>query len=84
MAFTYKLVKDGKAKYIGITNNPERRNKEHSNSDKNYDYMELTSGRISRSEAERRESRNLNSYRNATNKNPEYNKTSNGKFKKWY
>jgi len=78
---TYKLVKDGKAVYIGSTSDPYRRNSEHSRSNKNYDYMEVTSGRVSKSEAERREARNLGSYRSATGNRPKYNKTNNGKFR---
>jgi predicted GIY-YIG superfamily endonuclease len=81
---TYKLVKDGKAKYIGTTNNPSRRNKEHSKSGKRYDYLEVTSPRVNKKEAERRETRNLSSYKKATGKKPKYNKTSDGKFKKRY
>jgi hypothetical protein len=77
---TYKLVKNKKAVYIGTTNNPNRRNNEHSRSGKNYDYLEVTSYGISKNEAERRESRNLNSYKKATGKKPTYNKTSNGKY----
>jgi predicted GIY-YIG superfamily endonuclease len=81
---TYKLVKDGKATYIGTTNNPKRRNVEHSASGKKYDYLKVTSPRVSKTEAERRESRNIKSYKKATGKNPKYNKTSDGKFRKRY
>ena len=77
---TYKLVKNGKAKYIGTTNNPARRNVEHSASGKKFDYLQVTSPRVSKSEADRRETRNLRSYKKATGKRPKYNKTSNGKF----
>ena len=48
---TYKLVKNGKAVYIGTTNNPKRRNDEHSKSGKNYDFLEVTSPRVSNNEA---------------------------------
>ena len=82
-SFTYKLVKRGKAKYIGTTNNPYRRNKEHSKSGKDYDHMVVTSPRVSKAEAERREARNLKSYRKAKGRNPKYNKTSSGKFERW-
>jgi len=81
---TYKLVKTGKAVYIGTTGNPSRRNFEHSESGKKYDYMQITSPKISKTEAERRETRNLKSYKKATGKKPKYNNTSNGKFNKWY
>lgn len=77
---TYKLVKDGSAVSIGTTNNPARRNAEHSASGKNYDYLQVTSPRVSKTEAERREARNLESYRKATGRKPKYNKTSDGKF----
>ena len=81
---TYKLVKSGRAVYVGTTNNPKRRNIEHSKSGKRYDYMQVTSPRVSKTEAERREARNLRSYKKATGKKPKYNKTSSGKFNKWY
>ena len=81
---TYKLVKDGKAQYIGTTNNPSRRNSEHSKSGKSYDYLEVTSPFVSKSEAERRETRNLKSYKKATGRKPKYNKTSTGKYYKRY
>ncbi len=81
---TYKLVKDGKAVYIGTTSNPARRNAEHSESGKRYDYLQVTSPRISKAEAERRETRNLGSYRKATGRKPKYNRTSNGKFNQLY
>jgi predicted GIY-YIG superfamily endonuclease len=79
---TYKLVKKGKANYIGTTNNPKRRAAEHKKSGKKFDCLKVTSPRLSKSEAERREARNIKSYRKATKKNPRYNKTSDGKFKK--
>ena len=81
---TYKLVDKGKTKYIGTTNNPKRRNAEHSKSGKKYDYLQVTSSRVSKSEAEKRETRNIRSYKKATGKRPKYNKTSDGKFKKRY
>lgn len=81
---TYKLVKDGKAVYVGSTNNPTRRNSEHTRSGKKYDFLKVTSPRVSKSEAERREARNLKSYKKVTGKKPKYNKTSNGKYNKRY
>lgn len=77
---TYKLVKDGKAVDIGSTNNPRRRNFEHSMSGKDYDYMEVTSPKLSKTEAERREARNIVFYRKATGRNPKYNRTSDGRW----
>jgi predicted GIY-YIG superfamily endonuclease len=81
--FTYKLVKRGKAVYIGTTNNPRRRNAEHSRSGKDYDHMKVTSPRLSKSEAGRRETRNLRSYKKATKRKPKYNKTADGKYRRY-
>ena len=78
---TYKLVKNNKAVYIGTTNNPQLRNQQHSQSGKIYDFMVVTSPKLPRLEAERREVRNIESYRKATGKNPRYNKAFDGKFK---
>ena len=78
-AVTYKLVdKEGRAKYIGITNNPLRRKSEHLKSGKR-GRLVVTSKPLPRSIAERNETRNLNSYRKATGRRPRYNKTNNGK-----
>jgi predicted GIY-YIG superfamily endonuclease len=75
----YKLEKGGKAVYIGSTNDPGRRAREHADSGKKFDSLQVTSPRISKTEAERREARNINSYKKATGKSPKYNKTSDGK-----
>jgi len=40
---TYKLVKNGRAVYIGVTDDPYRRNLQHSQSGKNYDHLVVTS-----------------------------------------
>jgi len=78
---TYKLVdKYDRAKYIGTTNNPWRRNQEHSDSGKSYTKLVVTSGRLPKQEAERREARNIRSYKNATGRRPRYNQTSDGRF----
>lgn len=79
---TYKLVQNNRAVYIGVTNDPNTRIIQHLQSGKLFDQMVITSPLLPRQEAERRESRNIASYREATGRNPRYNKTSNGKFKK--
>ena len=83
--FTYKTVdRFGRAESIGVSNSPHLRAGQHAISRGKSVRLIVTSGPLSRSEAERRETRNLRSYRNATGRNPRYNKTSDGKFKKWY
>lgn len=79
---TYKLVKNDRAVYIGVTNDPQLRVQQHLHAGKYFDKMVITSQFLPRQEAERRETRNIASYREATGVNPRYNKTSNGKFKR--
>jgi len=82
-AVTYKKVdRFGRAKYIGVTNNPRARAEEHRQSGKSGRFV-ITSGVTSRNTALKNETRNLNSYRKATGKRPKYNKTNNGKFNRW-
>ena len=82
-AVTYKKVDSrGRATYIGVTNNPRARAREHNLSGKTGRFV-VTSGITSRRTALRNETRNLSSYRNATGRKTKYNKTSNGKFNKW-
>lgn len=83
-SFTYKLVTNNKAVYIGTTNNPYLRKQQHSTAGKKFDAMVVTSPRLPRKEAEKREARNIKSYKEATGRNPIYNKTSDGKFNKRY
>ena len=79
---TYKLVANNKTTYIGSSNDLSRRLEEHLQAGKKFDRIVPTSPALSRQEAERREARNLNSYREAMGQNPKYNKTFDGKFKK--
>ena len=82
-AVTYKKVDNrGRATYIGVTNNPRARAREHNLSGKSGRFV-VTSGITSRRTALRNETRNLRSYRNATGRKPRHNKTWNGKFNNW-
>ena len=79
-AVIYKIVdRQGRAKYIGATNYPAKRRIQHLQSGKKGRFV-ITSKPLPRSVAERNETRNLRSYRNATGRRPRYNKTWNGKF----
>lgn len=81
-AVTYKKVDSrGRATYIGVTNNPLARAKEHNSSGKPGRFV-VTSKITSRKTALRNETRNLRSYKKAIGKRPKYNKTWNGKFNK--
>ena len=81
---TYKLIdRSGRATYIGTTNNLWARAAEHRESGKKFSRIVPTSGRLTRRQAEWKEKRNLGSFRQATGRNPKYNKTNNGKFNDW-
>jgi len=83
-AVTYKLVnREGKASYIGVTNNPAKRRSDHYKSGKRFSRLVVTSKPLKRATALRHETRNLSSYRSATGRRPRYNKTNNGKFNRW-
>ena len=80
-AVNYKLTdRQGRALSIGVTNFPAKRMAQHSQSGKKFSRFIITSKVLPRSTAERNETRNLRSYRNATGRRPKYNKTWNGKF----
>ena len=73
----------GKRTYIGSTNNPSRRAAEHAKSGKLKKGGELVveSSRMSRSAAQRLETKKLAGYKNRTGKLPRGNKTPDGQFR---
>jgi predicted GIY-YIG superfamily endonuclease len=78
---TYRyILKNGNSiEYIGISNNPERREAEHSK-DKLFSKMEIVGPIVSRESAEKWESERIRTYRqNHNGKIPPANKTKNGK-----
>ncbi|MBR4155493.1 MAG: GIY-YIG nuclease family protein [Bacteroidales bacterium] len=78
---TYKYVlKDGnKIKYVGITDDPQRRESEHKR-DKDFKKMEIIGRAVSRESAEKWETERINQYRrNHNGQVPPLNKTLNGK-----
>ncbi len=79
-AVTYKITdRQGRAKYIGVTNHPAKRSVQYYQSGKVGRFV-VTSRPLPRRTALRQETRNLSSYRSATGRKPRYNKTWNGKF----
>ena len=60
--YTYDLYKGNKKVYTGITNNPDRRLKEHAR-DKDFDTMRYDTYPTSRSTARQREASRLAAYR---------------------
>lgn len=74
------VLKQGNAiVYVGITDNPERREAEH-RQDKNFDKMELVGRKSTRDGAERWEADRIETYmRNHAGKTPKYNQNTSGK-----
>jgi predicted GIY-YIG superfamily endonuclease len=78
---TYRyILKDGNTiEYIGITNDPDRREKEHAK-DKCFSKMEIVGPIVSRDTAEKWETERIETYsKNHGGKVPPANKTRNGK-----
>ncbi len=73
----------GRTKYLGVTNNPQRRASEHRKSGKlsSGDTFRVETRPVSRSDAERVESAKLASYRRSHGgRNPRHNTTRSGQF----
>lgn len=75
----YKLYNEGKVVYVGITDRPEEREKEHQK-DKNFNSMVKQGPLVSRETAEEWESNTIKSYKdNHGGKRPKYNNNDSGK-----
>ena len=66
-AYVYKLTKDRKTVYYGITNDPDRRAVEHANSDKDFDSLQVLRGPMSRAKAQEEEARLIRWFRSRHN-----------------
>ena len=74
----YLLTKGNEIVYVGITNDPERREAEH-RQDKNFDKMRIVGAKSTRSGAEQWETNRIETYRgNHKGSTPKYNKTTTG------
>ena len=75
----YELKDGKKVVYIGSTNNPERREKEHQGENKNFTHMNIISRQMTKDGAKAKEEERLATYRKGHGgKNPKYNKDSDG------
>ena len=73
--YRYLLYHQGAIVYIGITNDPERREQEHRDEGKRFTSMSVLRPAVTRASAERWEEERLEAYRrNHRGKNPRYNK----------
>ena len=76
---TYELKDGYEIVYIGTTNDPERRAREHRLSGKRFTRLEVTSPWMTPRQAKEKESRDLALYRMYhNNRNPKYNLDSDG------
>lgn len=75
---TYELKQGNKVVYVGTTNDPERRAKEHESMGKKFSKMTITSPKLTQGSARKREAERLATYRKNQGKNPKYNKDSDG------
>ncbi len=75
---TYELKQGDEVVYIGITNDPKRREQQHEKEGKKFSSMKVTSKRMTEDEARRKEAELLATYRKNHGKNPKYNKDSDG------
>ena len=77
--YKYELTKGNKVVYVGITNNPERRQAEHQQ-DKDFDKMRLIGRASTPKGASEWETRRIQTYMNNHNGNtPKYNQNEHGK-----
>ncbi len=75
--YKYKLYEGNNIVYIGITNDPKRRENEHKNAGESFTKMETFGSAVNRESAEKWEEQELANYRKShRGKNPKYNKTS--------
>lgn len=71
----YELKNGNNVLYVGITDNPERREVEHKE-DKNFSHMNIIGPKVTKDSAEEWEEKRLEQYReNHGGKNPKYNET---------
>lgn len=77
--YLYQLKDSHTIEYIGITNNPDRRVKEHERNGLEFTHMRVVDGPMTRPEARRREAAALKKYRSRHGgENPWYNETDDG------
>ena len=79
VGYTLRSRKD-RVLYIGITNDPDRREEEHRLYGKKFNYLKVETRPMSRDYAEEWEDQFLDSYRDYVGRNPHYNRTDDGQY----
>ena len=73
--YFYELKQGNKTVYMGISKNPEERERQHRNEGKEFGKMQVAPRPMTRDGAEKKEQERLKTYReNHRGKNPKYNK----------
>jgi predicted GIY-YIG superfamily endonuclease len=72
--YRYKLKDGNRVVYIGITNEPERRVREHDSDGHKFCKMEIVGPKVSEDTAKKWEEESIEKYRKSTGKKPKYNK----------
>ncbi len=75
---TYELKQGNKVVYVGTTNDPDRREQQHRKEGKNFTHLKVTSIRMTKDGARKKEAEQLATYRKNQGRNPKYNKDSDG------
>jgi len=70
----YRLKDGNKIVYIGITNDPERRAREHHDEHIKFTKMEVVNPKVTEDSARKWEEDSIERYRKNTGKKPKYNK----------
>lgn len=71
----YELKQGRKKVYIGISNDPERRAKEHARAGKKFTHMNVLTNKKTQSNAKKMERELIEKYGGTKSKTPKYNKT---------
>ncbi|MBA2846163.1 putative GIY-YIG superfamily endonuclease [Methanococcus maripaludis] len=71
----YELKQGHKKVYVGTTNDPERRMKEHERAGKKFTHMNVLTGKKTQSNAKKMEKELIEKYGGSKRKTPKYNKT---------
>ncbi len=76
---TYDLKQGREIVYRGTTSDPDARERSHRAEGKDFDQLKVTSRRMTREGAEKKEAENLETYRKGHGgRNPKYNKAEDG------
>lgn len=71
--YVYELIQGTTVVYIGMSNDTKRREDEHRNEGKQFDYLKVVAGPMTEDDARAEEKRRLDEYRRTHGDTPKYN-----------